>query len=121
MWEHGHCPTCGSLPFFSSLETKEGIRKVHCSFCRGEYRVPRLGCVYCGEKDSQRLRYFQVEEVPGFRVDLCDHCKMCIKTVDFRTMDRVLVPALDDLESLPLDVLANSRGYVRPTLSVWGF
>lgn len=121
VWEHGHCPVCGSLPFISSLEGKEGQRMMHCSFCRAKYRVPRLGCIFCGEKDAQKLHYFDVEEVPGFRVELCDQCKMCIKTADFRTMDRVSVPVLDDLESLTLDVLAQARGYVRPTLSAWGF
>ena len=121
VWEHGHCPVCGSLPFISTLENKEGQRMMHCSFCRNVYRVPRLGCVYCGEKDPKKMRYFDVQEEPGFRVDLCDQCKMCIKTVDFRTMDRVSVPVLDDLESLTLDVLAQARGYVRPTLSAWGF
>ncbi|HDQ40368.1 MAG TPA: formate dehydrogenase accessory protein FdhE [Desulfonatronum sp.] len=121
LWEHGHCPVCGSLPFISRLENKEGLRKMFCSFCRSDYRVPRLGCVFCGEKDFKKLRYFEAEQEPGFRVDLCDQCKMCIKTVDFRNMDRVSVPVLDDLESLTLDVLAQSKGFVRPTLSAWGF
>jgi len=120
-WDHGHCPVCGSLPFISRLEHKEGVRMLFCSFCRSAYRVPRLGCVFCGEKDAKKLLYFEAEEEPGFRVDLCDQCKMCIKTVDFRTMDRVSVPVLDDLESLTLDVLAQGKGYVRPTLSAWGF
>lgn len=121
VWEHGHCPACGSLPFISCLETKEGVRMLHCSFCRCDYRVPRLGCVFCGEKDAKKMRYFEIEEEPGFRADLCDQCKMYIKTVDFRTMDRASVPVLDDLESLALDVLAQGKGFVRPTLSAWGF
>jgi FdhE protein len=121
VWEHGHCFVCGSLPFISRLETREGLRMMHCSFCSSAYRVGRIGCVYCGERDPKKLRYFEAEEVPGFRIDLCDQCKMYIKTIDFRKMDRPSVPILDDLESLTLDVLAQTRGYVRPTLSAWGF
>ena len=121
VWEHGHCPVCGSLPYISRLETREGMRMMQCSFCQSAYRVSRIGCVYCGERDPQKLRYFNAEEKPGFRVDLCEQCKMYIKTVDFRQMDRISVPVLDDLESLPMDVLAQSRGHIRPTLSAFGF
>jgi FdhE protein len=120
-WGHGHCPICGSLPYISRLETREGLRTMHCSFCHCAYRVSRIGCAYCGEQDHEKLRYFDVEEKSGYRVDLCDQCKMYIKTADFRQLDKPSLPALDDLESLALDVLAQSRGYVRPILSAWGF
>lgn len=121
MWEHGHCPVCGSLPYISSLETREGCRMMHCSYCHSAYRVSRIGCVYCGERDPKKLQYFNVDELPGYRVELCEHCRMYIKTADFRQLDRISVPVLDDLESLALDVLAQSRGHVRPTLSAFGF
>ncbi|PTN35051.1 formate dehydrogenase accessory protein FdhE [Desulfonatronum sp. SC1] len=121
VWEHGHCPVCGSLPYLSSLETREGLRMMHCSFCQSAYRVARIGCVYCGERDPQKLHYFDVEELRGFRVDLCDQCRMYVKTADFRQLDRISVPVLDDLESLSMDVLAQARGHVRPTLSAFGF
>lgn len=121
VWEHGHCPVCGSLPYMSILETREGRRMMQCSFCHSAYRVARIGCVYCGERDAQKLQYFDVEELPGYRVELCNQCRMYTKTADFRQMDRKSVPMLDDLESLAMDVLAQSRGYVRPTLSAFGF
>ena len=121
VWEHGHCPVCGSLPYLSSLETREGLRMMHCSFCQSAYRVARIGCVYCGERNPQKLHYFDVEDLPGFRVDLCDQCRMYVKTADFRQLDRISVPVLDDLESLAMDVLAQARGHVRPTLSAFGF
>lgn len=121
VWEHGHCPVCGSLPYLSTLETREGLRMMHCSFCQSPYRVARIGCVYCGERDPQKLQYFEAEDLPGFRVDFCDQCRMYVKTVDFRQMDRISVPVLDDLESLPMDVLAQARGHLRPTLSAFGF
>ena len=121
IWEHGHCPVCGSLPYMSTLATREGQRMIHCSFCHSAYRVARIGCVYCGERDSKKLQYFDVEELLGYRMELCNQCRMYIKTADFRQMDRKSVPMLDDLESLAMDVLAQSQGYVRPTLSAFGF
>ncbi|GAB6058626.1 formate dehydrogenase accessory protein FdhE [Desulfonatronum parangueonense] len=121
VWNHGHCPVCGSLPYISTLETREGMRMMHCCFCQTRYRVARLGCIYCGEQDPNKLHYLEATEEPGFRVDLCDQCKMYMKTMDFRTLDRIAVPVLDDLESLPMDVLAQAKGYVRPTVSAFGF
>ncbi len=43
------------------------------------------------------------------------------ENTDFREVDKVSVPALNDLESLPLDFVAVEEGYNRGTLSVWGF
>lgn len=119
--QHGHCPVCGSLPFLAVLQGKEGFRFLTCSFCRTEYRTRRLACSYCDESDPTRLGFFDTEEGQGFRLDVCNTCQCYIKTADFRTMDKVAVPELDDLVSLPLDFLAQGRGYKRPVLSSWGF
>lgn len=118
---HGVCPVCGSAPLIARLDGKEGARRCTCSFCQTDYRARRLDCLYCGEDDHNKLGYFKAEEEPGFRVELCGTCQLYIKTVDFRDLDRPSLPMLDDLESLPLDMLARERGYQRPTLSGWGF
>lgn len=120
-WEHGSCPVCGGAPVVGRLVEKEGFRKLTCSFCRTEYRVKRILCPFCCESDSTKLPYFRSEDEPGWRVDTCKSCMAYIKTADFREMDRVSVPLLDDLESLALDVLADKEGYTRPTLSGFGF
>ena len=119
--EHGHCPICGSLPYISFLRDKEGHRFGVCSFCGFEHRLRRIACAYCDESDQNKLKMFRVAEYPGVRVDVCDTCKMYIKTLDFRELDRTSLPALDDMASVALDVLAQGQGYKRPTLSAWGF
>lgn len=120
-WEQGHCPICGSLPFHSVLVGKEGFRMNACSFCRATFRVPRLRCVYCLETTAEKLPFFFADEEPGYRIDGCLSCNRYIKTTDFREFDRTSLPALDDLESLSLDILATRRGFIRPTASAWGF
>lgn len=120
-WEHGHCPVCGRPPLIAELTGKEGVRMLTCSFCHVRYRAPRIMCVFCGERDQAKLPFFTVEEEPGFRVDTCVTCKRYIKTIDFRSLDRVAVPLLDDLDSLALDMVATREGYGRSTLSGWGF
>ncbi len=119
--QHGHCPVCGSLPYMATLKEKEGFRLLNCSFCKAQYRVRRLACVYCDTADPDKLAYFDTGDSQGFRLDVCNVCHLYIKTMDFRSLDRVAVPELDDLISLPLDFLAQGRGYKRPVLSSWGF
>ncbi|WP_027721559.1 formate dehydrogenase accessory protein FdhE [Maridesulfovibrio zosterae] len=118
---HGHCPICGSIAFMHTLHHKQGYRYANCSFCHTEYRVRRLACGYCDEGNPEKLKFFTVDESPGYRVDVCESCKSYIKTADFREFDKISIPALDDLESLPLDFVAVEEGYTRGTLSVWGF
>lgn len=119
--EHGSCPLCGSLPYVSLLRGKEGRRMGVCSFCAHEYRIRRLACIYCDEDQQKQLKLFRVAEYPGARVDVCESCRMYVKTLDRRETDRECQPALDDMATLALDALAQRQGYARPVLSAWGF
>jgi len=117
----GHCPLCGSLPYITFLRQKEGLRFGACSFCGHEFRLRRLSCPYCDESDTAKLKLFRVEEYPGVAVGVCDTCSMYVKTLDYRELDKAILPALDDMATVALDVLAQTQGYKRPTLSAWGF
>lgn len=120
-WTHGHCPVCGSMPIMTDLREKEGFRYNICGFCHAEYRVTRLQCPFCLEKDMAKLEYYEAKEEPGLRINTCKTCKMYIKQTDFRDLDRRALPLVDDLESLTLDVVARDKKLKRPTLSAWGF
>lgn len=119
--DQGHCPLCGSLPYLTLLREKEGLRFGACSYCGHEYRLRRISCPYCDESDTTKLKLFRVDEYPGVAVSVCDTCSMYAKTLDFRQLGKDLLPALDDMATVALDVLAQSQGYKRPTLSAWGF
>ena len=120
-WNFGHCPVCASLPLLARMVNREGARGLTCSFCQVEYRAKRLMCPYCHEEAPGRLELFTAAELPGFAVQVCLSCNSYLKIVDFRDFDRPSLPVLDDLESLPLDLSAQKRGYARPVLSAWGF
>lgn len=120
-WGHGHCPVCGSLPYIGALQGREGTRSHVCSCCAFEFRVPRIGCPFCLDESPQAGEYFAAEEEPGFRLEICRSCKTYIKVADFREFDRVWFPQLDDLSSITLDLYARQMGFMRPTLSAWGF
>ncbi len=119
--DRGHCPLCGSLPYITFLRQKEGLRFGACSFCGHEFRLRRLACPYCDESDSAKLKLFRVAEYPGVTVGVCETCTMYVKTLDFREADKIVFSALDDMATVALDVLAQTQGYKRPTLSAWGF
>jgi FdhE protein len=122
IWPHGHCPLCGSPPLIGRLTGKEGLRYHSCSLCRLEYRAPRLGCPFCGEHGSDKLGVFTADTLPGYAAYVCWTCKSYIKLADFREYaGRASLPVLDDLESLPLDMLAQQQGFTRLTFSAWGF
>jgi FdhE protein len=121
VWNFGQCPVCASPPYMARLVDKVGARHLSCSFCQLEYRAKRLMCPYCGEEDHTKLEVFTAPDEPGYAVHVCLRCKTYIKTVDFRELDRPSLPALDDLESLTLDLAAKGQGYGRPVLSAWGF
>lgn len=122
VWEHGHCPHCGHLPFIGQLRNKEGLRRHTCSFCGLTWRAARLQCPVCLERDTDKLRFFSSDNTPGYQVHVCDHCKNYIKLADMREQGTTpTLPGLDDLDSLPLDLLARQQGYLRSTPSAWGF
>ena len=121
VWTHQHCPVCGGLPLIAELRDKAGRRYASCSFCGTRYRIPRLACAFCGETDAKRLSYFTAEDETGYRVEVCQSCKLYLKATDFRELDKDALPLIDDLESLALDILAGNEGFKRPTLSGLGF
>lgn len=122
VWEHGTCPHCGQLPYVGQLRGKEGARWHICSFCQLAFRVTRLQCPVCLERDHAKLHFFTTAAEPGYEVHACESCKNYMKLNDLREKESTLcVPPLEDLDSLPLDLAARQQGYVRNTLSAWGF
>lgn len=112
----------GSHDKSENLVDTKGQRFHVCSFCRATYRVKRLQCPFCLEEDHTKLEYFSADAESGYQVHVCHSCKGYIKIADFREYtDRPSLPALNDLESLPLDIAAQQQGFSRLTLSAWGF
>ena len=115
----GSCPVCGSLPYMLELRGKEGQRYAHCPCCRYTYRIRRLACACCNSDDAEALTYITAEGEPGYRVETCSRCNTYVKTIDFRDLDREAFAPLNDLESLPLDILASDEGFQRMAPSIW--
>jgi FdhE protein len=117
-WLKGYCPMCGSLPSLSLLKEEVGKRYLLCSFCGYQWRVERIFCPFCNNKDQESLHYFCGEGEETHRIDLCDKCHQYIKTIDTRNLQES-DPVLEDLSTLHLDLLASQKGYKRPVPNPW--
>jgi FdhE protein len=112
------CPICGSPPVLSLLRGDEGKRYSLCSCCGYQWRIDRLSCPVCGNREQESLAYFCGKGEEAFRVDFCDNCHHYIKTIDYRSLEES-DPFLEDLATLHLDVIALQKGYRRSVPNPW--
>jgi FdhE protein len=110
-WEGGRCPLCSALPALSSI-VEGPKRNLHCSYCGtvGSYRF--IGCPNCGSEDTEKLNTIVSDDEPGFRVVTCDECQTYVKVMDHSILQNMTVD-LADMVSLPLDIVAQEKGYAR--------
>lgn len=108
------CPLCQGRPVVGVLrvEGDGGKRFLKCAFCATEWEFRRIYCAYCGETREPSLPVFVAQKFPHIRVEACDNCRHCIRTVDL-TKDGNAVPETDDLAAIPLALWADEYGYER--------
>jgi len=111
LWTRGYCPICGSFPFIAEMRGEGGERIFHCPSCSHAWKGRRLFCPFCENTEAQSLRYLYLEKESEYRIDLCDQCKRYIKTIDARKLDPPVIPALEDIATLHLDILAEENGF----------
>ena len=112
-WEEGKCPVCHAKPSLASIDS-ENRRKLYCSYCGTKGYYKRLGCPLCSSEDTSKITLFTFDEENGFRIDACHQCGSYIKTVITESIiENRLTPDLADLVSLPLDVIAQGKGFQR--------
>lgn len=121
LWSEQYCPCCGSDPLIAYWLDSIGKQHNICSFCATEYRVVRMQCTYCGEKDHEKLRYIAAEELPDVHIQTCSTCQSYIKILDRKGYTLPLTPYIDDVNTLIIDVVAKQQGFTRPVLSAFGF
>jgi FdhE protein len=108
------CPHCAGRPVAGVLrvEGDGGKRFLLCSFCTMEWEFRRIYCAYCGETREPSLPVFVAEKFPHIRVEACETCRHCIRSVDL-TKDGNAIPLVDDLAAIPLALWADEYGYQR--------
>lgn len=108
------CPKCEGRPLAGVLrpEGDGGKRFLLCAFCGTEWEFRRILCAYCGETREELLPVFVAEKFPQIRIEACDTCRHCLRTVDL-TKDGNAVAVVDDLAAIPLGLWTDEHGYSR--------
>lgn len=113
-WQRSYCPVCGEKANISYLHREDGKRYLICPFCGQEWLYRYLVCSWCGNEDHKSIRYFEVAELPGYEVYLCDQCHSYLKTFNARKATSHDDWVLEDVKTLALDLLAKKEGYEGP-------
>ena len=112
---HGNrCPFCRQRPVAGVLrDAGQGTRRaLVCGLCFTEWGFERIVCPSCGERQFDALPVYTAEQIAGARVDGCDSCGVYLKTLD-ASADGSVVPEVDDIATLTLDLWAREHGYRR--------
>jgi FdhE protein len=111
-WEDGTCPVCSAVPSLSLLE-KDSQRLYCCSYCGSIGKYKRIGCPFCHNEDSERISIMQLQdsEDENVRIDACNKCKSYVKT--FRGLPKGQTVEELDIQTLPLDIVAQNKGFSR--------
>jgi formate dehydrogenase maturation protein FdhE len=112
----GHCPFCAGAPLVSSRkelrDSNAAARMLHCGFCGCEWNAVRGSCPSCEEDDPAKLPIFTSDAHPLVRIEACETCGRYVKSVDL-TQDARMIPEIDDLVSLSMDLWAVEQGLTR--------
>lgn len=114
-WPHGYCPICAAWPVLAERRGLDRSRRLRCGRCGAEWEVQWLYCVYCGEREHQRLG-FLVPDDGGetLKVETCASCRGYLKSIATLQGIPPFELILRDLETVELDLVAVERGYGRP-------
>ena len=115
-FQRGWCPVCGAWPQLSEMRGIERRRRLRCGRCLADWSLPVLHCAFCDEVDHRKLGSLVVEgQEQNNRVETCESCRGYLKTI--ATLGALSPQDLlgQDLDTVPLDLAAQERGYARPT------
>jgi FdhE protein len=112
----GQCPFCGGAALLAlrrgGASGEGAARSLLCALCGLEWGIPRIRCPVCAEAQPARLPIFSAAEYPAARVEACETCRRYFKSLELGAVSRVL-PEVDDLASLALDLWAQEQGFTR--------
>ncbi len=132
VWRRPHCPVCGGLPDVGILKegmedseflvAKAGQLWLHCGQCAALWRSTRLRCLSCGSEDPKDLDILLIEGDQRAEQEQAHLCKACMTyTTTVNMVDRLDRLNLEMLAMrlLPLELLAQERGYAPLAPSPW--
>jgi FdhE protein len=120
VWQRGYCPVCGTWPSLVEMRGIQRERRLRCGCCAADWALPVLHCPFCGELDHHLLGSLIPEgDEKQRRIETCESCRGYLKVVMTLGALPPLTLALQDLATVPLDFVAQERGYERPSSAGW--
>jgi FdhE protein len=120
VWQRGYCPVCGAWPSLVEMRGIERERRLRCGCCGADWPLPILRCAFCGEMDHHHLGSLLPEGEEQYRhIETCEQCHGYLKAVTTLGALSMAVLARQDLATVPLDLVAQERGYARPSRPGW--
>jgi FdhE protein len=114
-WPHGYCPICAAWPILAERRGLDRTRRLRCGRCGGEWEAEWLCCIYCGEREHERLGTLVPEDQGDMlKVETCATCHGYLKSLATLQGIHPFELLLQDLETIELDLVALERGYGRP-------
>ncbi len=109
-WKRRYCPVCGGAPDFAFLEPDSGARHLLCSRCSSQWLYRRLECPFCASHDHTKLSYYLSED-QVHRLYVCQACRRYLKARDLREAGRHVLPHVERVTTVAMDVAARQEGY----------
>lgn len=112
-FRENYCPVCGRQPVIADLRKyREGrTRDLVCGGCGTRWLYARVGCVYCGNENLEKMHTLEPTDSDVMRLDICDVCDSYIKTyrgpANGSDADAIY---RQDWASVHLDLLAEEKG-----------
>ena len=112
-FRENYCPVCGRRPVIADLRKyREGrTRDLICGGCGTRWLYARVGCVYCGNTNLEKMHTLEPTDSDLMRLDICDVCDSYIKTyrgpANGSDADAIY---RQDWASVHLDLLAEEKG-----------
>jgi FdhE protein len=114
-WQRGYCPVCAAWPTLAERRGLDRSRRLRCGRCSTQWEVPWLHCIYCGERNHERLGSLEADaQGEVLKVETCTTCNGYLKSVATLQGFPAFELLLQDLETVEFDLVALDRGFTRP-------
>jgi FdhE protein len=114
-WQQGYCPVCAAWPTLAERRGLDRSRRLRCGRCATQWEVPWLFCIYCGERNHERLGFLEADgQGELLKVETCNTCQGYLKSLATLQGFPAFELLLQDLQTVEFDLVALDRGYRRP-------
>jgi hypothetical protein len=107
-WQLSICPVCGGKPGFG-LVSREGDHNLFCPRCHALWPYRFTACPFC---DSDRSFVFYPCTSEAYRLYVCNSCHRYLKAVDLRHVEGEIIPAVERILTVWLDLAAQQEGFL---------